>query len=370
MPAKSIWLRSETKANEHRTPLTPSDAKKLIDAGFKVTVEEYPDRCFDLKEYEEAGCTIARANSWTEAPVDTYVLGLKEIDSSFTNLNHTHIHFAHCFKDQDGWKDVISTFTSGGGRLLDLEFLVDENGRRVVAFGPWAGTVGTALGLLQWSSHYVGEALHNLQPFPSKAHLLSLTASAVQKARENGAPQPRVFIMGAMGRCGKASAEVAEAAGAAIIGWDLFSPDEAIREKVKAGGPYDEVVKGCEVFVNAILLQGEIRPFLTRETIMTPDRTLRVIADVSCDPNNPKNPIPIYDAITSHEVPFVRVLEGNCSLDVIAIDNLPSMLPREASEYFSGGLYPHLAALGGDESDVWKRAEQVFSSVVKKAEEQ
>lgn len=60
---------------------------------------------------------------------------------------------------------------------------------------------------------------------------------------------------------------------------------QAIREKVKRGGPYEEVVEGCEVFVNAILLQGEIKPFLTKETIQSPKRSLRVIADVSCDPN-------------------------------------------------------------------------------------
>lgn len=59
-----------------------------------------------------------------------------------------------CFS---GWKDTIGTFASGGGRLFDLEFLVDEQGRRVVAFGPWAGTVGTSLGLMQWAAHFVGE---------------------------------------------------------------------------------------------------------------------------------------------------------------------------------------------------------------------
>lgn len=46
-----LWLRAETKPMEHRAALTPATAKKLLDAGFKITVEESAQRIFDDKEY-------------------------------------------------------------------------------------------------------------------------------------------------------------------------------------------------------------------------------------------------------------------------------------------------------------------------------
>ncbi|ELR16042.1 Saccharopine dehydrogenase (NAD+, Llysine-forming), putative protein [Acanthamoeba castellanii str. Neff] len=58
-----------------------------------------------------------------------------------------HVFFGHCFKQQNGWKELLHRFTSGKGTLLDLEFLVNEQGRRVAAFGRAAGLAGCAVGL-------------------------------------------------------------------------------------------------------------------------------------------------------------------------------------------------------------------------------
>ncbi len=58
--------------------------------------------------------------------------------------------FAHCYKQQAGWKEILSRFVIGKGLLLDLEFLVDEKGRRVAAFGYHAGFAGSALGIDLW----------------------------------------------------------------------------------------------------------------------------------------------------------------------------------------------------------------------------
>lgn len=52
MPAQ-LWLRCETKEFEHRAALTPTTAKKLMDAGFKITVERDPQRIFKDEEYEQ-----------------------------------------------------------------------------------------------------------------------------------------------------------------------------------------------------------------------------------------------------------------------------------------------------------------------------
>lgn len=66
-----------------------------------------------------------------DAPKDAYVLGLKELPEDDFPLEHVHISFAHCYKGQGGWEQVLSRWPRGGGTLLDLEFLTDDVGRRV-----------------------------------------------------------------------------------------------------------------------------------------------------------------------------------------------------------------------------------------------
>ena len=52
-----------------------------------------------------------------------------------------HVFFAHCYKNQEGWANLLIRFIKGSGTLLDLEFLLDDNGRRVAAFGRSAGFI-------------------------------------------------------------------------------------------------------------------------------------------------------------------------------------------------------------------------------------
>lgn len=50
--ANKLWLRCEKKEFERRSALTPTTAKKLIDAGFEITVERDQQRIFDDAEFE------------------------------------------------------------------------------------------------------------------------------------------------------------------------------------------------------------------------------------------------------------------------------------------------------------------------------
>jgi hypothetical protein len=78
----------------------------------------------------------------------TIILGLKELPEDDFPLSHTHVYFGHCYKNQEGWKDLLSRFHRGNGRLWDLEFLLDDNGKRVAAFGRSAGFIGMAIGIM------------------------------------------------------------------------------------------------------------------------------------------------------------------------------------------------------------------------------
>ena len=130
--------------------------------------------------------------------------------------------------------------------------------------------------------------------------------------------------------------------------WDL--------EETRAGGPFVELLN-VDVFVNAVFLSGPTPPFMNGEMLERP-RRLRVVSDVSCDPNSPFNPVPIYDRITTFDTPARRVAKVP-PLWVVAIDHLPSLLPKESSEDFAEQLLPHLLELGSNDA-VWARAQDVF----------
>lgn len=101
------------------------------------------------------------------------------------------------------------------------------------------------------------------------------------------------------------------------------------------------------------------------KSLALPHRKLSVEVDVSCDTTNPHNPVPIYTVNTTFDKPAVPVkVERDPPLCVISID-LPSLLPREASEAFSEALLPSLLQLKHKTSSrVWPQAEQLFKEKV------
>ncbi len=81
-----LHLRSETKALEHRSALTPSTTAKLIAAGYVVNVERSPERIFDDAEFEAAGATLVPEHSWVDAPREHIIVGLKELEEKECKL--------------------------------------------------------------------------------------------------------------------------------------------------------------------------------------------------------------------------------------------------------------------------------------------
>ena len=79
MASITLHLRSETKPLEHRSALTPTVVRKLLDKGFKVNVERSQERIFDDAEFESVSATLVPEGSWPNAPKDHIIIGLKEV---------------------------------------------------------------------------------------------------------------------------------------------------------------------------------------------------------------------------------------------------------------------------------------------------
>ena len=344
-----LWLRAETKPMEERTALPPQHAKKLLEAGFKITVEHCDQRIFDIDDYKKIGCEVVTAHSWeNDAPAEAIILGLKEFSADVTfPLTHKHIQFAHAYKEQLGWKDVLSRFTRGNGTLYDIEFLVNSQGRRVAAFGYWAGYSGCAVSVMTWIAKQNGKTLGALSSYSNRDEMVKDLKDQLKTISR----RPKLIIIGAKGRCGSGALDLANALDIEVTGWDAA--------ETAKGGPFTEILDH-DIFVNCVFIQQKIPPFITPEMLAQKTGALSVICDVSCDPFGEYNPLPIYSQCTHFDNPSV-ILENSAQVSLVAIDHLPSLLPRESSEDFCTQLMPTLLELNTIEAGVWGRAKDTFA---------
>jgi saccharopine dehydrogenase (NAD+, L-lysine forming) len=337
-----LWVRAEVRPTERRAPVVPYDVARLVAAGFRVTVEESTQRVFDIEAYAEAGATVVPTGSWVDAPDDVVVVGIKELPESPDALRHRHVYFAHAFKGQSDAVSVLERFRAGGGTLSDIEYLTDGRGRRVVAFGYWAGYVGAALGVL----HLAGALDAPLEPM-GQHDLDALLLSVADRVAGS-----RPVVTGARGRSGTGACDALGVAGLLPARWDQ-------RESSDLGS---QGLLAYDLLVNCVGIREPTPPFLSPEDLDAP-RRLRAVSDVTCDVTSDKNMIRVNDAITTWDEP-VRTVRGRsgAELDVIAIDNLPSLLPREASIGFSEELTVQLLGLADPSrpSGPWVAAEVAF----------
>ena len=343
-----LWVRAEQRPNEERVGLTPEGAATLIAGGARVTVEESGARVIPLTQYRDAGCEIAAEGAWPDAPVEAIIFGLKELPDDGTPLPHRHIMFGHAFKGQHSGRRLLQRFRAGGGTLLDLEYLVDADGRRVAAFGYWAGYAGAAVSLMGWAAQAAGRAL------PAGRHLCRARRAAraiSARGSTRAGARPTAIVIGALGRVGTGASDLCTALGVPVTKWDMA--------ETAHGGPFPEILDH-DLFINCILAR-RARPSSCRARRWTAPRRLSVIGDVACDPDSDYNPVPVYETATTWAAPVVRVHDAP-PLDVMAIDNLPSLLPRESSEDFAAQLLPHLLTLDRPEAGVWGRARAVFDT--------
>ncbi|CAH2353308.1 saccharopine dehydrogenase [NAD(+), L-lysine-forming] [[Candida] railenensis] len=363
-----LHLRAETKPLEKRAALTPKTTKELLDAGFEIYVEESSQSIFDTKEYEAVGATIVPEGSWKNAPTDRIIFGLKELPENETfPLVHEHIQFAHCYKDQAGWKDVLKRFPEGKGTLYDIEFLENEQGRRVAAFGFYAGFAGAAIGVKDWAFKIISgddsADLPGVTAYANEDLLIEEIKSDLKLAlAKNGGVYPTCLVIGALGRCGSGAIDLFQKVGIPdenLIKWDM--------KETAPGGPFKEIVSS-DIFINCIYLSQPIPPFISYETLNVPDRKLTTIVDVSADTTNPHNPIPVYEIATTFDSPTVPVKTTvGPKLSVCSIDHLPSLLPREASEFFVRDLMASLKELPErDTASVWVKAKKLFEKHVER----
>ena len=303
-----IYLRAETYQNEYRVPLVPDDIKILISHGHTIYVESSSRyRIFADSDYALIGAKITES-PWWEQSSDTLIIGLKALDNLDKLNKHTHVYFSHSYRGQTDAKTILSAFAQSRSILHDLEYFHTPAGKRVLAFGLYAGQVGAILGLTQHYNRSHGQPdIQALKPWLSRGEMLESCKPA----------EPRILIIGG-GRCAQGVKD--------ILDEKCISYRQIDKDVFPNISAYD-------IVFNCILLDPGYNNLWIKSTDIITRPIL--IVDISCDYSKPNNPIAIYKEGTTFQAP---VFNYNQYISIIAIDNLPSLLPRDSSSEFSNHL--------------------------------
>ncbi len=365
---------------DKRVPVTPKQARHIRDAfGVDLVVQSSDLRSFTDEDYVSEGVPVV-------AHLDDcdMILGVKEAPIDVLIPNKTYFFFSHTIKKQDYNRSLLKAVLDKKIRLVDWETLTNENGLRVIAFGRWAGIVGAYNGLWTYGKRY---NLFHLR----RAHECFDLKELKTEFQKIKLPPVKIALTGG-GRVAKGAMEVLNEVGIRKVTPYNFM-NERFSEPVftqlnsrdytkhTEAAPFkrSEFFAHPERFENNFLPYAKAADMLVacafwhpsapvlfeREDVLKNDFKIRVVADITCDIEgsipSTKRPStiedPIYDYNPSDDVEQ-QSLSDEANITVMAVDNLPCELSRDASESFGDqfieNVLPHL--LGNDEKSVIKNA--------------
>ena len=330
-----IFIRREIYPNEHRTPLVPKDVRILVNSGIIVHVQSSKSRVYKDKEYEKAGAFITPYKWFFPYFIPSLILGIKELDGIECLDKHSHAYFSHSFKKQKDSEIILAHFSLSRSKLYDFEYLLDMTNNRIISFGIDAGQVGAVLGLLQ----HLLKLPVSLSPWDSFNEMINSVKPFLQDPINIG-------IIGGNGRCGKGVQNILNLL---KLPFTIFSRNSSTDIK-------SEELKNFDIIYNCITLDETYnKVWFNKETKFVKKIT---IVDISCDVSKSNNPIQLYDKRTTWESP---VYNYNDLVSIIAIENLPSLLPKESSDNFSSILAPLLLNKNmNDNEKIWNAALELY----------
>jgi len=385
-----VGLIKETKTPpDKRCAFTPNTAVKMLDKFPNVELVVQPSdlRAFKDDEYIERKLNLKE--NLTDCDI---LIGVKEVKIPALIENKTYIFFAHIAKMQSYNKPLLKAFIDKKITLIDYEYLTDKSGMRLVAFGKWAGVVGAYNGMRAWgirtkefdlkpAHDYLDkiEMYQNIKNFKLKPLKIVLTGGgrvangAIETLTAFGINEvtPKDFL----------EKSFDEAVFTKIEPWDYVKHKEnkpfEINHFFKNPSEYESIfepyTKVADLYIACHFWDPKSPSFITKEISKKSNFKIKVIADVSCDINIPicstlrastiADPFYDYNPITENEEP---AFSNDKNISVMAIDNLPGELPRDASEEFSNNLINNVldSLFNEDKEEVIKRATIVYKGTL------
>ncbi len=358
-----IGILKETKTpQDNRVPLTPSQCAILKEENpeMQVVVQSCTYRCYTDNEYRYQGIEVVENVNDCDV-----LIGVKEIPVEYLIEGKTYIIFSHVIKKQPHNRKLLKAVLERNIRLIDWEALTDAKGRRLIAFGRWAGIVG---------------AYHAIRMIGLRAKTFELKQMSechnFKEAQKEFAkikfPDLKVILTGT-GRVANGAAFLLDLVGIKKVspydfcykefneivyaqlesrdmyhrpGEETFNRDDFHKNPQLYQSNFYPFTRVADVFINGIYWDKRIPSFFTAEQMKEKGFRIQQIADITCDiapdssvpstlkPSLIENPYYGYDPATGTVTePFKAGV-----VDVMAIDNLPNELPRDASEDFGNML--------------------------------
>lgn len=374
-------IRERKKLPDERVPFTPKQCTYIHQhyPVIKIVVEPSPTRCYTDDEYKAEGIEVTEDLSQCDI-----LMGVKEVPAEYLLPNKTYFFFSHTKKKQEYNRGMMQELIKKQIRLVDYECLTYSDEQRILGFGLYAGIVGAHNGFLTYgkkTGKYELPAAHKVKNYQEL-----LTAYEHFKM-----PNVKIAITGS----GKVAAGVLEILtqldiepvepadfltheyeypvfthlkGASLYARkdnDLFHRDDFHAHPEAYKCLFSNYVHQADILMNGIYWEERICRLFSKEDIKRKDWRISVIADITCDVNG-SVPInvgastiadPVYgiDRNTLQKVaPFRNTKD---TIDVMAVDNLPNELPRDAAQYFGLHLEKYiLPELLKEKSEILERA--------------
>ncbi len=347
-----------------RVALTPEQcAEAQVELPVRIVVQPSPIRSFKDSEFTEHGIKLQEDLSDCDV-----LLGVKEVPLTQLMADKTYFFFSHTIKKQPYNKVLLQTILQKNIRLIDYEALTDAKGERLIAFGFYAGIVGAHNAVWTYAqrtrlfslprlcqSHDYAEvlALYDVLKLPPIKIVLTgrgrVASGAAKNLKDMNIRQVSAieFLTQEYEEpvfCQLQAADYARHRGASPS--DDFDKAHFYKHSAEYVSTFAPYQRKADIFINGIFYDKKAPMFFTAEEMAAPDFRIKVIADITCDimpdssvPSTIRasliaDPVYGYNPHTKAECkPYIPE-----SIDMMAIDNLPSELPRDASAFFGRQL--------------------------------
>lgn len=347
---------------DKRVPFTPKQCKKIRESypQVKVVVQSSPTRAYMDEEYDDV-CFV---------PIDDLsdcdvLFGIKEVPIEDLLEGKTYFFFSHTIKKQEYNKKLLQAVLEKNITLIDYELLTNKDGSRILGFGRFAGLVGAYNGFKAY-------AIRNGLPEPKSAHTLPGKKEMKEEARKISLPPVRIAFTGE-GRVASGVRELLQEMMIKEVDVDTYLSSKELQEPVFVqlkpgdynkhidGKPFDlkhffthpEEYEGnfkrfcsnTDILISSAFWDPKAPVLFTREDMLEESFSIKVIADITCDI---KGSIPSTLRSTIIADPFYgynpktdkeeEAFYNENNITVMAVDNLPNELPRDASKDFGKSL--------------------------------
>ncbi|MDA0980609.1 MAG: NAD(P)-dependent oxidoreductase [Bacteroidetes bacterium] len=354
---------------DERVALTPLQCREFIERWPEVelVVQESEVRRIPAEEYTQAGVSVVADVSDCDV-----LIGVKEVNIEDLIAGKTYLFFSHTYKKQPYNAALLAAILEKKVSLIDYEMLKKPDGNRIIGFGRWAGIVGAYNGLRAWGLREKTFTLPRAIDGKDQDEMVS-------KAKAEKLPNGLKIVLTGYGRVGRGAAELLDAVGIRKVDKEAFLSQEFSDGPVYThldiadynarndGGEFNRDVfmsdpKGykstflpyacaADIFIAGHFYAQGSPYIISREDFKHPLVRLKVVADISCDIDGPVactlRPSTVADPVYGYD----PTNESECSLNapgsitVMAIDNLPCELPRDASKGFGRDMLDHVIPL-------------------------